>query len=73
MDDGGFDPFFGSGSGGVKPATHSQFVPAPSSSFGREGYGGAGRRYGLGGEDGDDDDGGVFRRALPTRQVPLAL
>jgi hypothetical protein len=68
--DGGFDPFFGSGS--VKPASRSEYVSAP---FNRDGY--DGRRSGVYGSPskygGDDDEGGVFRRALPTRQVPLAL
>jgi hypothetical protein len=79
-----FDPFFGSGSGSIaaKPTTNREYVAGPpprafSRDIMRDGYGG---RHGSDFssprnrvEVDGDDDAGVFRRALPTRQVPLAL
>jgi hypothetical protein len=49
-----------------------------SGSYGKRGSPGAGGWGGRGGWGGEDDaeaeaDGGVFRRALPTRQAPFAL
>lgn len=58
-DAGGLDPFFG----GVRPSYFKG---------GRHSGRAAGMGYGDA-DGGDDDDDVVFRRALPTRQVPLAL
>jgi hypothetical protein len=83
-EDDGFNPFFDS-SAKPKAASRSEYgaVP-PASAFSRdimrEGYGGS-RRVGVFGSPGvgygvdadGDDEGSVFRRALPMRQVPLAL
>lgn len=79
-----FDPFFGN-NGSAKITSHSEYVSVPparasSRDYMREGYGGS-RHHGSPGNrasgyavDAEEDDGaGVFRRALPTRQVPLAL
>jgi hypothetical protein len=78
-----FDPFFGSSSGSIaaKPSSRDYVSVPPPRAFSHDimcdGYGG---RHGGGFSsrsnrvdvDGNDD-AGVFGRALPTRQVPLAL
>lgn len=68
-----FDPFFGSGS--ARPSYSDAPLP-PARAFSRDimrdGYA-AGKRSGLAADMGDEDDSAVFRRALPTRQVPLAI
>lgn len=83
-EDDGFNPFFDS-SAKLQAANYSEYAAVPPASalsrdIMREGYGGS-RRAGVYGSPGAgygvdadcDDEGSVFRRALPMRQVPLAL
>lgn len=79
-----FDPFFGSGS--ARPSCSNAPLP-PARAFSRDimrdGYAAgkrsgvygspAGKSSGFAADMGDEDDSAVFRRALPTRQVPLAI
>lgn len=84
-----FDPFFGTSGFTKASNQSSFVAVPPASAFSRDimrdGYGssrrcavygspaGRGNGFGAGVTDDAEDDGAVFRRQLPTRQVPLAL